>query len=103
MIKVRVEDNGIGIGEEYAQDLFKMFVRASEQSEIGGVGLYLTKLAIDKAGGDVSLVSSNPNGSVFEVLFPIDITEVIDARNKNEKKLVDMMNQREQSASAPVS
>lgn len=103
-VKVRVEDNGIGIRSEYAHDLFKMFVRASEQSEIGGVGLYLIKLAIDKAGGEVNLIQSSVNGSTFQVLFPLDINDVIDARNKNEKKLVEMMmRQREQTPTTPVS
>ncbi|HTH56413.1 MAG TPA: tetratricopeptide repeat-containing sensor histidine kinase [Cyclobacteriaceae bacterium] len=103
LVKVLVQDNGIGIGSEYAHDLFKMFVRASEQSEIGGVGLYLIKLAIDKAGGDVSLIQSGPEGSTFQVLFPLDINEVIDARNKNEKKLVDMMMKQREQPTTPVS
>jgi signal transduction histidine kinase len=104
VVRLTVEDNGIGIGSEYANDLFKMFVRASEQSEIGGVGLYLIKLAIDKAGGEVSLINSSPNGSIFQVLFPSDINEVISIRNKNEKKLVEMlMKQGEQPATTPVS
>jgi signal transduction histidine kinase len=90
-LKVIVEDNGIGIGKEYSNDLFKMFVRASEQSEIGGVGLYLIKLAIDKAGGKISLVRSGHDGSVFEALFPPDLKDIISVRNKKEKSLVDLL------------
>ncbi len=90
-LKILVEDNGIGIGKEYAHDLFKMFVRASEQSEIGGVGLYLIKLAIDKAGGEISLVRSSSSGSVFQALFPLDLKDIISVRDKKEKKLVDLL------------
>jgi sensor histidine kinase regulating citrate/malate metabolism len=68
-----------------------MFVRASEQSEIGGVGLYLIKLAIDKAGGKISLVQSSAIGSTFQALFPLDLKDIISVRNKNEKKLVDLL------------
>ncbi|GHN03140.1 histidine kinase [Cytophagales bacterium WSM2-2] len=89
-VKVTVEDNGIGIHRGEVDDIFKMFVRASEQSEIGGVGLYLVKTAVDKAGGEVSLLQSGPGGSVFQVLFPADIHEVISARNRSDKKLVDL-------------
>jgi len=90
-VKIIVEDNGIGIHKSEVEDIFKMFVRASEQSEIGGVGLYLIKTAIDKAGGEVSLLHSSPSGSIFQAVFPADINDVIRARNKSEKKLVALM------------
>ena len=40
---VRVIDNGIGISESSPGKLFQMFSRASERSETGGIGLYITK------------------------------------------------------------
>ncbi len=90
-VKVIVKDNGIGIHKYETEDIFKMFVRASEQSEIGGVGLYLVKTAIDKVGGAISLVQSDSNGSIFQALFPIDLSVVINTRNQNEKKLVGLL------------
>lgn len=90
-LKISVEDNGIGIAKEYSHDMFKMFIRASEQSEIGGVGLYLIKLAIEQAGGEISLLQSGPTGSIFQALLPIDLNEVISERSKSEKKLVELL------------
>ncbi|MBI1768030.1 MAG: tetratricopeptide repeat-containing sensor histidine kinase [Bacteroidetes bacterium] len=99
LVKVTVEDNGIGIHKYETEDIFKMFVRGSEQSEIGGVGLYLVKTALDKVGGSISLVHSDSNGSIFQALFPADLSAVIKARNKNEKKLVGLLEKQNEPAS----
>jgi len=74
-IKAIVEDNGIGIHPNEINNIFKMFVRGSEQSEIGGVGLYLVKAAVDKIGGEITVAQSNSSGTIFQVLFPIDFNK----------------------------
>ncbi|MBS1488790.1 MAG: tetratricopeptide repeat-containing sensor histidine kinase [Bacteroidetes bacterium] len=68
--RIIVEDNGIGIDIPDTKDIFKMFVRASERSEIGGLGLYLSKLATEKLGGTITLQKTDSKGSTFEVVFP---------------------------------
>jgi signal transduction histidine kinase len=74
-VKAIVEDNGIGIHPNEINNIFKMFVRGSEQSEIGGVGLYLVKASVDKIGGEISIVQSGSNGTTFQVLFPVEFNE----------------------------
>jgi signal transduction histidine kinase len=69
-VKVRVIDNGIGISESNPGKLFQMFFRASERSEIGGIGLYIVKTATAKIGGKVGLLTTPEGYTEFYVLFP---------------------------------
>lgn len=69
------KDNGIGIEEEYLEKIFKMFFRATEESEGSGIGLYIVHQALEKIHGKVS-VKSMPNiGSTFTVKIPNLITQ----------------------------
>lgn len=68
--KVRVIDNGIGISESSPGKLFQMFSRASERSETGGIGLYITKTATEKIGGKVGLLTTPEGFTEFYVVFP---------------------------------
>lgn len=69
-VTARVVDNGVGISTMNRQKIFQMFVRASERSDTGGIGLYLAKLATEKVGGDISLISTNEKYTEFVVQFP---------------------------------
>lgn len=69
-VKVRVIDNGIGISESSPSKLFQMFSRASERSETGGIGLYITKTATEKIGGRVGLMTTPEGYTEFYVVFP---------------------------------
>lgn len=70
-VRVRVIDNGIGISESSPGKLFQMFVRASERSEIGGIGLYIVKTATTKLGGQVGLRTTPEGYTEFYVQFPL--------------------------------
>ncbi|HEY9048404.1 MAG TPA: ATP-binding protein [Ohtaekwangia sp.] len=69
-VKVRVIDNGIGISEANPGKLFRMFFRASERSETGGIGLYIVKTATAKLGGRVGLLTTPEGFTEFYVVFP---------------------------------
>lgn len=70
-VVVQVIDNGIGIAEAKPDKIFQMFSRASERSATGGIGLYLSKLATEKLGGQIQL-RTNPEGyTEFFVSFPM--------------------------------
>lgn len=69
-VKARVIDNGIGISESNPGKLFQMFFRASERSEIGGIGLYIVKTATAKIGGKVGLLTTPEGYTEFYVIFP---------------------------------
>jgi signal transduction histidine kinase/Tfp pilus assembly protein PilF len=69
-VKARIIDNGIGISEANPGKLFQMFFRASERSEIGGIGLYIVKTATSKIGGKVGLLTTPEGYTEFYVVFP---------------------------------
>ena len=70
-----VTDNGIGIEEASKQNIFQMFFRASERSQPGGIGLYLSRLATEKLGGTIELVPMPGKLTRFFVRIPNDLTE----------------------------
>lgn len=70
-----IEDNGIGIGEKYQDQIFEMFQRLHTQDEYEGTGLGLAtcKKIVDEFQGKISITSELGKGSIFEIQFPIDM------------------------------
>lgn len=62
-----VEDNGLGIAEEFHKDIFKDFKRLHNQEDIEGTGLGLPicKKIVTKHGGDIWVESESGKGSKF--------------------------------------
>lgn len=75
-VKIKVIDNGIGISKVHPEKIFQMFSRASERSETGGIGLYITKTAVEKLGGSVNLRTTPENYTEFYVLLPLQPSNV---------------------------
>jgi Signal transduction histidine kinase len=69
-VSINVIDNGIGISEVHPNKIFQMFSRASERSETGGIGLYITKTAAEKLGGSVHLKTTPEGYTEFYVKLP---------------------------------
>ncbi|GHM99831.1 hypothetical protein WSM22_13210 [Cytophagales bacterium WSM2-2] len=69
-LKMEVEDNGIGIGEEHLPKIFNMFYRASERSQGSGLGLYIVKETLDKLNGTILVKSTYGHGSMFSIEIP---------------------------------
>ena len=68
---ITVEDNGVGIRDEFKDKIFEPFVRANDTTKGTGLGLYIVMNALDKLGGKIELVRSEPyKGSVFKLYFP---------------------------------
>jgi signal transduction histidine kinase len=67
-------DNGVGIPDRLAQDIFKPFVRAddSRNSETGGsgLGLSIAKKIAQAHGGDLTLCEDGNKGSKFRITIP---------------------------------
>lgn len=76
-VRIRVIDNGIGISEVHPDKIFQMFSRASERSETGGIGLYITKTATEKLGGSVNLRTSPEGYTEFFVLLPLSTSKIM--------------------------
>lgn len=83
-ISIKVIDNGIGIQERNPQKLFQMFFRASERSESGGIGLYLTKLAAGRLQAKVEYSVTAERYTEFSVTLPPDLREIMRTKNQNE-------------------
>lgn len=68
-ITINVKDNGIGIRQEEKVKIFQMFYRGSQGSQGSGLGLYMTKIAIQRLKGKVN-VKSSQSGSEFILSIP---------------------------------
>ncbi|MEN7549122.1 ATP-binding protein [Rapidithrix thailandica] len=78
LLVIQIEDNGIGIPEEFQNDVFKMFFRATDRSKGSGLGLYTVKQTIKKLDGSISLYSNPHQGSKFTIFLPNMLTSVME-------------------------
>ena len=67
-----VQDNGIGIGEEFHRQIFSMFKRLHTKEEYAGtgIGLALCKKIVDRLGGEIWLESESGRGTTFYFSIP---------------------------------
>jgi signal transduction histidine kinase len=84
---ITVTDNGVGINDETKEKIFQMFVRASERSETGGIGLYLAKLATGRLEGTIDFSTTPEKFTEFTVRLPLDLGPVLEFRNEQERIL----------------
>ncbi len=75
----RVEDNGIGIGKEFLNQIFTPFEREKNTTLSGmygtGLGLAITRRFVEMMGGKVDVSSVPGKGSVFSVRISLRIDE----------------------------
>ena len=73
-IQIQIEDNGIGIPEEYLDKIFEKFVQVdvklNEQYKGTGLGLSIVKRLVDLFNGEISVKSKINVGTVFTVKIP---------------------------------
>ena len=73
-----VQDDGIGMSEDYQKTLFDPFTReersGTNKVQGTGLGMAITKSIVDLMGGSISVESATGKGTRFEVVleFPID-------------------------------
>lgn len=72
-VQVRVSDQGGGIGGIAPEDVFRRFARGGESGRRRGfgIGLALVKDLAARAGGDVVVERSGPDGTVFRLDLPL--------------------------------
>lgn len=70
-IEIRCRDNGLGIDlERHGKDIFGMYKRFHPIVEGKGLGLYLSRLQLEKLGGEISVESQPGQGTVFKIVLP---------------------------------
>lgn len=73
-----VQDNGIGISEEYLDKLFTPFEQESfgydRKFEGSGIGLTITKNLVDLLSGEIKIESKKGEGTLVKVTLPL-VTE----------------------------
>lgn len=67
--KIEVSDNGIGIKEEYKDNIFEMYF-GTNKNKGSGLGLYIVKEAVENIQGNISVISESTVGSKFIVTIP---------------------------------
>ena len=69
---ISIADNGIGILNEHIENVFKMFFRTynATNTQGTGIGLYIVKEALEKIGGNISVVSTPLEGTSFKIVIP---------------------------------
>lgn len=74
-IIISFKDNGIGISDEYHEQIFKFFKRLHTQIQYEGtgIGLGLCKKILLNYNGTIKLTSKEGDGSVFEIVMPSNI------------------------------
>jgi signal transduction histidine kinase len=86
-VEIFVTDNGIGIPKADQPKLFHMFMRASERSETGGIGLYLAKLSTEKLGGQIYFESTPEGYTRFSIEIPSDLSKILHRQKLEEHQL----------------
>jgi signal transduction histidine kinase len=68
--KITIEDNGIGIKQEYQNKIFDMFFVTNNNNKGSGLGLYLVKDAIENLNGNIEITSEINKGTKFIITLP---------------------------------
>ena len=78
MVKVVIQDTGVGISPDEQTRVFDKFVRGQQHSlntKGTGLGLYLVKYFIELHGGQVKMESELGKGTRFEFSLPVDTSD----------------------------
>ncbi len=71
VVRVWIEDNGIGIPAEFQQRIFQVFQRLHTTKYAGtGIGLAIVHKGMERLGGHVGVVSAPGQGSRFWIELP---------------------------------
>jgi signal transduction histidine kinase len=67
---IKIHDNGVGIKPMHKERIFDMFYRVDESTQGSGLGLYITKEAVSKLGGSISIDSEHGKYTEFSIYLP---------------------------------
>ncbi|MEK7540089.1 MAG: HAMP domain-containing sensor histidine kinase [Patescibacteria group bacterium] len=74
-LRISIADNGIGIPEDQAKDVFVKFFRArnaiKQETDGSGLGLYIAKTIVERNGGKIWFESTEGKGTTFYFTVPV--------------------------------
>lgn len=86
-IQIQIEDNGIGIPEEYLDKIFEKFVQVdvnlNEQYKGTGLGLSIVKRLVDVFKGEISVKSEIHVGTIFTIKIPYIVADCEQIQKQN--------------------
>jgi two-component system NtrC family sensor kinase len=71
MVAFECEDNGQGISEQVARDMFKPFFTTKEVGKGTGLGLYISHEIVRRHNGNISANNNRQGGVTFRVELPV--------------------------------
>jgi signal transduction histidine kinase len=69
-----ISDNGPGVEEEQAKNMFQLF-SSSKGNRGTGIGLFVTRKAILKHGGTIRVESKPDQGATFHIVLPRNLSD----------------------------
>ncbi len=69
-VSINLQDNGPGIEQNIRDRIWDMFFVGHEQSKGNGLGLYITRKAVNTLNGDIQFRSQENDMTIFEVRLP---------------------------------
>lgn len=92
--KVVVEDNGIGMSQDYLPHIFEEFSREHTSTEIRvagtGLGLPIVKSLVDRMGGTIEVESEEGKGTRFIMKFSFPVSLENQVREKEKQNIPDI-------------
>lgn len=71
-LELHISENGYSIPEVVFDKVFNLFFKNTEKSEGFGLGLYKVKIAVEKLQGDIKLIKTGEDETVFIITLPKD-------------------------------
>ncbi len=72
-VRVRIDDTGPGIPEEYLQRIFDPFFTTKRRGEGTGLGLAICRDIIHEHHGTIAVHNKSSGGTRFELEFPAEV------------------------------
>ncbi len=96
-LEFKCEDTGIGMSEEFQKHIFEPFTQEEQSARSSyngtGLGMSIVKGYIDKMGGTIKVESVLGQGSIFDVVIPLEVDkEVKEQKVDNESYSIEGIN-----------
>ncbi len=88
LLHLTVEDNGIGMSEEFVSKIFEPFYRINPNGKGMGLGLSIVSEILKNLGGKISVSSVPDKGSKFLIELPVEVDNVFDDWYKTKQDII---------------